>query len=141
MASGEARSYTRLIADREDGAHAIECWMIEGASHAWAGGSAAGTYTDPRGPDASAARFFNSAIGSRTIMSRMPSGGSPCRSCAVAVPARVPVARSVLLESPLGMGLSHEPEWAPAAANVARGCQPACDILNSHWRAVPASYG
>lgn len=52
---GETRAYTRLIADREDGAHAIECWMIEGAPHAWAGGSPAGTHTDPRGPDASAA--------------------------------------------------------------------------------------
>jgi poly(hydroxyalkanoate) depolymerase family esterase len=59
-ASGETRGYTRLIADGENGAHAIECWMIEGASHAWAGGSSAGTYTDPRGPDASGAmvRFF-----------------------------------------------------------------------------------
>ena len=59
-ASSETRGYTRLIAEGEDGAHAIECWMIEGAAHAWAGGSAAGTYTDPRGPDASAAmvRFF-----------------------------------------------------------------------------------
>ena len=59
-ASGETRGYTRPIADGADGTHAIERWMIEGASHAWAGGSSAGTYTDPRGPDASAAmvRFF-----------------------------------------------------------------------------------
>jgi poly(hydroxyalkanoate) depolymerase family esterase len=37
-----------------------ELWMIHGAPHAWAGGSARGTYTDASGPDASAAmlRFF-----------------------------------------------------------------------------------
>lgn len=58
--SGDTRAYTRLVAEREDGAHAIECWMIDGAQHAWSGGNPSGSYTDPRGPDASAAmvRFF-----------------------------------------------------------------------------------
>jgi poly(3-hydroxybutyrate) depolymerase len=55
------RRYTRTLAHAsEDGAAAIELWMIKGAGHAWAGGSAEGSYTDPRGPDASAEmlRFF-----------------------------------------------------------------------------------
>ena len=58
--SGETRAYSRLVAERDDGTHGIECWMIEGAQHAWAGGHPSGSYTDPRGPDASKAmvRFF-----------------------------------------------------------------------------------
>jgi len=38
----------------------IELWEIEGAGHAWSGGSARGTFTDPVGPDASRAilEFF-----------------------------------------------------------------------------------
>ena len=36
--SGETRGYSRLVAERDDGTHGIECWMIDGAQHAWAGG-------------------------------------------------------------------------------------------------------
>jgi poly(hydroxyalkanoate) depolymerase family esterase len=62
--SGDARAYTRLIAERSDGTHGIECWMIEGAQHAWSGGHPSGSYTDPCGPDASAemVRFFLKGI-------------------------------------------------------------------------------
>ena len=42
------RSYTRTVRCGEDGAAAVEQWIIKGAGHAWAGGSVNGSYTDPQ---------------------------------------------------------------------------------------------
>jgi poly(3-hydroxybutyrate) depolymerase len=54
------RRYTRLVYQDAAGSPLVEHWRVQGAGHAWMGGSAKGTYTDPRGPDASAemVRFF-----------------------------------------------------------------------------------
>jgi poly(hydroxyalkanoate) depolymerase family esterase len=54
------RRYARNITSDAAGAALVEHWEIEGLGHAWSGGSRAGTYTDPTGPDASAEmiRFF-----------------------------------------------------------------------------------
>jgi poly(hydroxyalkanoate) depolymerase family esterase len=53
------RACTRRRLTAANGVDA-EYWAIHGAPHAWAGGSARGTYTDASGPDASAEmmRFF-----------------------------------------------------------------------------------
>lgn len=51
------RKYTRTVSS---GKPALEHWLVHGAGHAWSGGSVNGSYTDPRGPDATRAmlRFF-----------------------------------------------------------------------------------
>lgn len=53
-------AYTRSIHRRVDGQLVGEHWLIHGAGHAWAGGSSNGSYTDPKGPDATGQmmRFF-----------------------------------------------------------------------------------
>ncbi|WP_366656200.1 PHB depolymerase family esterase [Fodinicurvata sp. EGI_FJ10296] len=58
--SDGGRTYRQTRHDDAEGRSIAEHWEIDGAGHAWAGGRTGGSYTDPKGPDASREmlRFF-----------------------------------------------------------------------------------
>lgn len=47
------RSFTRTSWRGPDGRNVAEHWLVHGAGHAWQGGTASGSHTDPTGPSAS----------------------------------------------------------------------------------------
>jgi len=54
------RDFTRRVYSSSGGEVLLEEWTVHGSGHGWSGGKAAGSYTDPAGPDASREmlRFF-----------------------------------------------------------------------------------
>lgn len=54
------RSWTRRVRVDANGRPVAEHWQVHGSPHAWSGGRSSGSYTDPNGPNATAAmlRFF-----------------------------------------------------------------------------------
>jgi poly(hydroxyalkanoate) depolymerase family esterase len=59
-ASAAGVEYTCYVQMTADDQPVLEEWVLHGGGHAWSGGSAAGSFTQPKGPDASREmiRFF-----------------------------------------------------------------------------------
>jgi len=60
QAASQRDRFTRSVRRDASGRSVLELWEIHGAGHAWSGGSSAGSFTDPAGPDATREmlRFF-----------------------------------------------------------------------------------
>lgn len=58
------RDVTRTTYRNAEGEVLAESWLVHGCAHAWCGGRAGGSYTDPLGPDATAemVRFFRQHV-------------------------------------------------------------------------------
>jgi len=53
--TGDMRHTLRTVYSAPDRRSYVEYWSVEAGPHAWSGGNATGSFTDPNGPDASAA--------------------------------------------------------------------------------------
>jgi len=53
-------AFTRYLYNDSAGKPLMEKWIVQDLKHAWSGGAAGASYTDPKGPDASQEmwRFF-----------------------------------------------------------------------------------
>jgi poly(3-hydroxybutyrate) depolymerase len=58
--TANGRAYTKTVYLNASGQAMAEEWIVQGAGHAWIGGSPTGSYTDSRGPSATQEmlRFF-----------------------------------------------------------------------------------
>lgn len=123
------RSYVKTSYNDAAGGPLLEKWLVQGMGHAWPGGSTAGSYTDPRGPNASAElwRFFSGGGGPAPTATPTSTPGGP-----TATPAATPTA------TPLPGGASASfvsagAEDGYAAAVVANGTAGGYAVAGNVW--------
>lgn len=73
--AAEGRSYVRTTHRFGQGRPRVEYWLVKGSGHAWSGGSPAGRFVDPQGPDASREMvqfFLRHRLNARKLPTRRP---------------------------------------------------------------------